>query len=225
MKTKSQDAALEPLDEKRLVAACTKLASADEDLRFIFQTYGAPPLWKRNADFATLVHIILEQQVSLASALAAFNKLKEKTGDVTPENVLRLSDAELKAAYFSRQKTAYAKDLAGAILDGKLDLQSLETLSDDAVKVELKKIKGIGEWTAGIYLLMALGRADVMPRGDLALHVAWRKLKNSERNPTAEEFLAVAERWKPLRAVAARLLWHFYLNQKAETRPQGSVRY
>ncbi len=156
----------------------------------------------------------MEQQVSLASALSAFNKLKERIGDITPENILRLSDAQLKAAYFSRQKTAYVRDLAGAILDGRLDLQSLENLPDEAVKEELKKIKGIGDWTAGIYLLMALGRADVMPRGDLALHVAWRCLKKLERNPTADEFLAVAERWKPLRAVAARLLWHFYLSAK-----------
>lgn len=214
MKTKSGAGALEPLDDKRLALACKKLARADADLKFIFETYGAPPLWRRDATFATLVHIILEQQVSLASALSAFNKLKEKIGDITPENVLRLSDAELKAAYFSRQKTAYVRDLAGAILDGGLTLKSLETLPDDDVKNELKRIKGIGDWTVGIYLLMALLRPDVMPRGDLALHVAWRRLKNLERNPTADEFLLAAERWKPLRAVAARLLWHFYLSAK-----------
>ena len=183
-------------------------------MRFIYRSFGAPPLWKRAATFATLVHIILEQQVSVASALSAFNKLKEKIDDVTPENVLRLSDEQLKAAYFSRQKTAYARDLANAILSGRLDLPSLEDLPDERVKEELKKIKGIGEWTAGIYLLMALGRADVMPTGDLALHVAWRRLKKSERSPTAEEFLQIAERWMPLRAVAARLLWHFYLSAK-----------
>lgn len=215
MKTKLSAAAIfEPLDEKRLVIACEQLARIDSDLAFIFQIYGAPPLWKREANFSTLVHIILEQQVSVASALSAFNKLKEKVGEVTPENVLKLSDAELKAAYFSRQKTAYARDLANAILEGRLNLQMLETLPDEAVKEELKKIKGIGEWTAGIYLLMALARADVMPRGDLALHVAWRRLKNLERNPAADEFLLIAERWQPLRAVAARLLWHFYLSAK-----------
>lgn len=202
------------LDEKTLVAACECLSNKDADLAFIFQTYGAPPLWKREASFATLVHIILEQQVSLASALAAFNKLQEKIGDVTPENVLRLSDEDLKAAYFSRQKISYARDLATAILENRLNLHSLEMLPDAEVKIELKKIKGIGDWTADIYLLMALLRADVMPRGDLALHVAWRNLKKLPEKPNSEEFLIIAERWKPFRAVAARLLWHFYLSAK-----------
>jgi DNA-3-methyladenine glycosylase II len=220
MKTKLPGAPFAALDEKRLSLACKKLARADSDLASIFQTYGTPPLWKREATFATLVHIILEQQVSVASALSAFNKLKEKIVDVTPENVLRLRDEEFRAAYFSRQKTIYVKDLASAVRDGRLNLQSLENLPDDAVKDELKKIKGIGDWTADIYLLMALGRPDLMPRGDLALHVAWRKLKNLEGNPTADEFLKIAERWTPLRAVAARLLWHFYLSEKTSSRAQ-----
>lgn len=205
---------IKKLDEKNLVAACETLAKSDADMAFIFRTYGAPPLWKRDASFATLVHIILEQQVSLGSALAAFNKLREKIGEVTPENVLRLSDEELKAAYFSRQKTGYARGLAAAVLEGRLNLQKLEDLPDAAVRDELKKIKGIGDWTAGIYLLMALMRPDVMPRGDLALHVAWRNLNKLLEKPNSDEFLVIAERWQPLRAVAARLLWHFYLSAK-----------
>lgn len=202
------------LNEKNLVTACRKLSAQDADLAFIFQTYGTPPLWAREATFATLVHIILEQQVSLASALSAFNKLKEKVGAVTPEAVLSLTDAEMRAAYFSRQKTIYVRELAKAIAGGNLDLESLENLSDDAVKIELKKIKGIGDWTSDIYLLMAMLRLDVMPKGDLALHVAWQKLKNLERRPASAEFLQIAERWKPLRSVAARLLWHFYLSAR-----------
>ena len=205
---------IEKLDEQNLILACEKLAKTDSDLAFIFNTYGTPPLWAREANFATLIHIILEQQVSLASALSAFNKLKEKIGAVTPEGVLSLSDAEMKAAYFSRQKTIYARELAKAVLSGDLNLKSLENLPDEKVKHELIKIKGIGDWTADIYLLMALLRADVMPKGDLALHVAWQKLKKSERRPASEEFLKSAKKWKPLRAVAARLLWHFYLSEK-----------
>jgi DNA-3-methyladenine glycosylase II len=205
---------IKTLDETKLVAACRKLAAADSDLAFIFRTYGAPPLWKREANFATLVHIILEQQVSLASALSAFNKLKEKLGDVTPEGVLRLSDEEMKAAYFSRQKTVYARELATAMRDGKLNLDALENLPDAEVKDELKKIKGIGDWTADIYLLMALLRPNVMPKGDLALHVAWKKLKHLEHAPNSDEFQQIAEKWQPFRAVAARLLWHFYLSER-----------
>ena len=205
---------IKKLSEQNLTEICRKLAKSDSDLAFIFKTYGTPPLWKREASFATLVHIILEQQVSLASALSAFNKLKEKLGAITPEGVLSLTDEELKAAYFSRQKTVYARELSKAVLDGKLNLKRLENLSDAEVKHELKKIKGIGDWTADIYLLMALLRADVMPKGDLALHVAWKKLKNLEHAPNSNEFQIIAERWKPFRAVAARLLWHFYLSNR-----------
>ena len=207
---------IQTLNEKTLASFCKKLAQTDSDLKFIFQTYGIPPLWKREADFATLVHIILEQQVSLASALSAFNKLQAKLGDITPESISSLSDEDLKACYFSRQKTVYVKELSKAILNGKLDLKNLENLPDSEAKDELKKIKGIGDWTADIYLLMALLRADVMPKGDLALHVAYQKLKKLEQRPNSDEFQIIAQKWKPLRAVAARLLWHYYLSEKSK---------
>ena len=205
---------IKTLDRQSLAEACEKLAENDSDLALIFETYGTPPLWARKASFATLIHIILEQQVSLASADAAFNKLKDKLGEITPENVLRLSDEELKACYFSRQKTVYARALAQAVLDGSLNLKALENLPDSEAKAELKKIKGVGEWTSDIYLLMALLRADVMPKGDLALHVAYKKLKKLESAPHSDEFQRIAEQWKPYRAAAARLLWHFYLSEK-----------
>lgn len=205
---------IKTLDEKNLTKVCQKLTEKDEDLRFIFETYGTPPLWAREASFATLIQIILEQQVSLASALSAFNKLNKKLGEITPEKVLKLSDEELKSCYFSRQKTVYARELSKAVLDRSLDLENLRNLSDAEAKQELKKIKGIGDWTSDIYLLMALLRADVMPKGDLALHVAYKKLKELKNAPHADEFQQIAEKWKPFRAVAARLLWHFYLSKK-----------
>ena len=205
---------IKKLDESELTKICKKLSKTDDDLKHIFETYGTPPLWKRDAEFATLVHIILEQQVSLASALSAFNKLKEKLGEITPENVLKLTDEELKECYFSRQKTVYVRELAKAISSGDLDLKKLEKLSDSDAKNELKKIKGIGDWTSDIYLLMAMLRTDVMPKGDLALHIAYKKLMKSEHAPNSDEFQIIAEKWKPFRAVAARLLWHFYLSEK-----------
>jgi len=205
---------IETLDEENLTAACAELAEQDKDLAFIFETYGTPPLWRREASFATLIHIILEQQVSLASARAAFERLRGFLGEITAENVLRLSDEELRACYFSRQKTVYARELARAVSDGVLNLPALESLPDELVKMHLKKIKGIGDWTADIYLLMALRRRDIMPKGDLALHVAYKKLKNLKDAPHSEEFQRLAERWKPNRAAAARLLWHFYLSEK-----------
>lgn len=202
------------LDEEKLLAACGSLAEHDEDLASIFQRFGKPPLWAREANFATLVHIILEQQVSISSAKSAFDKLVKYVKILTPESFIKLNDAELKAVGFSRQKTGYARGLAEAILNEKIDLKNLEILPDAAVKIELKNLKGIGDWTSDIYLLMALRRPDVMPKGDLALHVAWQKLKNLQSRPTSEEFLLIAEKWKPFRATAARLLWHFYLSRR-----------
>ncbi len=202
------------LNEEKLVNACQKLSEMDDDLAFIFRRFGKPPLWAREPGFATLVHIILEQQVSVASAKSAFDKLVKYIQILTPESFLKLNDAELKAVGFSRQKTGYARGLAEAVLQKKIDLKSLKNLPDAEVKIELKKLKGIGDWSSDIYLLMALLRSDVMPKGDLALHVAWQKLKKLELRPTSDEFLLIAEKWKPFRAVAARLLWHFYLSGK-----------
>lgn len=205
---------IKTLSEVNLPEICLELSKMDSDLAHVFETYGTPPLWAREANFATLIHIILEQQVSLASALSAFNKLKEKLEEVTPENVLKLSDEELRECYFSRQKTLYTKELASAIIEGNLDLEKLKELSDEDVKTHLKKIKGIGDWTSDIYLLMALLRSDVMPKGDLALHAAYQKITQSETRPNSDEFQIIAQKWKPYRAVAARLLWHYYLSAK-----------
>lgn len=201
------------LDETKLAAACEDLAKRDARLRFIFQKYGAPPLWARAEGFATLVQIILEQQVSLASAKAAFDKLQTITIEITPEAVLSLTDAQMKAAYFSRQKIVYARELARAVLEKRLRPQEFKDLRDEAIRSELTKVKGVGNWTADIYLLMAMLRPDVMPKGDLALHAAWQRLENLPRRPTAEEFVQTAQKWKPYRSAAARLLWHFYLNR------------
>lgn len=204
---------IESLNKETLKLSCEWLAKRDADLRFIFKTYGVPPLWQRRTGFPTLVHIILEQQVSLASARAAFTKLKA-TIKVTPKNFLALDDIQLKAIGFSRQKTLYCRLLAEAILDKQLDLNSLQNMTDEDVRMTLKKLKGIGDWTVDIYLLMALLRADIFPQGDLALVVAMQTLKQLPTRPTNEEMKVIAERWKPHRAIAARLLWHYYLSER-----------
>ncbi len=202
------------LDEKTLEVISRKLAKSDEDLARVFHAYGAPPLWARDPGFATLVYIILEQQVSLASAKAAFDKLYSAIAPITPESFLELNGFELKKIGFSRQKSLYARLLAEAILDGQIDLEALSLLPDDEVRENLKRLKGIGDWTADIYLLMALRRPDIWPQGDLALLVAMQKLKNLPARPTREEFEKLGEKWKPYRAVAARFLWHFYLSER-----------
>lgn len=201
-----------PLNAKRLSAACAHL-SCDPCLASIHALYGTPPLWDRPPGFATLLQIILEQQVSLASAKACFDKLTYHLEDVSPENVLALSDTDLRSIGFSRQKTSYARHLAEAILEQRIDLDKLHDMPDADVRGELTRLKGIGQWTSDIYLLMALLRPDVMPKGDIALHAAWHRISGEPR-PGADEFLAVAERWRPHRSTAARLLWHFYLSER-----------
>jgi len=202
----------QPLNETTLLQAVQVLAARDGHLAGIVARFGPPPLWAREPGFATLVHIILEQQVSLASARAAYQKLVEATGSVTPARLLELSDAELKSVGFSRQKTAYARSLAAALLDARLDLSQLSDLDDHQVRAQLMSIKGIGPWTADIYLLMALGRPDIWPSGDLALAVAVQRVKGLETRPSSAELLEISLEWQPWRAVAARMLWHFYLS-------------
>ena len=202
-----------PLTTRKLKQACVELAKDHAELAFVYNTYGTPPLWDRPTGFSTLLQIILEQQVSLASAKACYDKLCFRLGDVTPENLLTLEDIELKTAGFSRQKTSYARHLSEALIEKLINLDSLTHLSDADVKTELIKLKGIGEWSSDIYLLMAMLRPDVMPKGDVALHTAWHKLSGEPR-PTSDEFVQMAVKWSPYRSVAARLLWHFYLSER-----------
>ena len=201
------------IDETNLPKIARKLARQDEHLKIVLDKHGPPPLWAREPGFATLLQIILEQQVSLASAKACYNKLEKRVGKITPSNVLKSTDQHLKSDGFSRQKTAYARHLAEALVNKHIDLDVLHTLRDDDVRTELTKLKGIGQWTSDIYLLMVLGRPDVMPKGDIALHAAWHEL-SGEPKPHADEFLEIAERWRPYRSVAARMLWHFYLSER-----------
>ncbi len=184
----------------------------DSDLAAIIQEHGYPPMWTRPNTFETLVHIILEQQVSLASALAALKKLQEKTMRLTPENILKLSDEELKACYVSRQKTIYLRGLALALVEKKLDLVVLETLPDDEVRAQLTALKGIGNWTTDIYLMFVLQRADIFPIGDLAAVNALKRVKKLRKETPRENLIEIAAFWKPYRTVATMILWHHYLS-------------
>lgn len=205
---------IKTVSERNIVRACRELAADDEHLARVHDMYGTPPLWERSTGFSTLLNIILEQQVSLASAKACYDKLVAMLGDVNPDNLLTLDDAEMKTIGFSRQKTAYARHLSEAVLEKRIDLDNLRHLSDADVKTELIKLKGVGEWTSDIYLLMAMLRPDVMPKGDIALHSAWHRLSGEPR-PTSDEFVQMAVKWSPYRSVAARLLWHYYLSEGA----------
>ncbi len=200
-----------PLNRRLLTRGASVLAGRDRRLRQILVERGNPPLWAREPGFPTLVRVILEQQVSLGSARAAFLKLTAACRPLTPRSFLALDDNVLKRIGFSRQKAAYCRGLASAIQNGDLDLDGLAGADDESARQALLAIRGIGPWTADIYLLMVLLRPDVWPSGDMALAVACQERFKLKERPTPEELERMAEAWRPWRAVAARLLWHDYL--------------
>jgi DNA-3-methyladenine glycosylase II len=193
---------------------CDAVAAKDGDLKNIITTLGYPPLWVRPNTFATLVLIILEQQVSLAAAYAAFKKLQERLPHISPEAVLQLTDAELRACYFTRQKTGYVRGLARALLNNVITLEDLQHQPDAVVREQLKGLKGIGDWTVDIYLIHALRRTDVFPLGDLALVNAMKNVKGLPATTSKETLLQLAEPWRPYRTFATLLLWHYYIQTK-----------
>ena len=204
----------QPLTREGLLAAVDELAARDADLAGIVARHGPPPLWDREPGFPTLLHIVLEQQVSLASAQAAFDRLRTAADPLTPASFLELTDAELLAIGFSRQKARYGRALAEAIVTGALDLDDLAGLYDESVHQRLQAMPGIGPWTSTIYLLMVLGRPDVWPAGDIALAAAVGEVKGLGRRPNAVEMIEIGATWRPWRSVAARLFWHDYLARR-----------
>ncbi|HUC79421.1 MAG TPA: hypothetical protein VMR70_00840 [Flavisolibacter sp.] len=193
-------------------ALCNELAAKDKHMEQILSTYGYPPFWTRPNTFETLVLTILEQQVSLASAYAAYKKLKDRLPKITPKALLQLTDEELRSCYFTRQKTVYVRELAIALLTKRINLKSFEAKENEAVRQELIALKGIGNWTIDIYLLHALQRTDVFPIGDLALVNAIRMIM--EEALTKEEIIELSHKWKPYRSIATMMFWHYYIRKK-----------
>jgi DNA-3-methyladenine glycosylase II len=202
------------VDESTLPGAVSRLTAAHEYFAAIVARHGSPPVWRRAPGFATLILFILEQQVSLESARAAFDRLQAAIGDVTPDRFVTLGADQLRAIGFSRQKAGYGMALAEGLLQGSIALPH-PAMADDEARATLLAMKGVGPWTADCYLLFVLGRADAWPRGDRALHVAMSRALDLDAVPTSDEADGIAAAWRPLRAVAARLLWHDYLSAKA----------
>ena len=194
--------------------ALQELTRRDLDLRGVVARWGLPPFWTHPVGFPGLVLAILAQQVSVESASAAFEKLRMRLGSVTPEALLLLDDTRLKAVGFSRQKAGYVRGLAEAVVDGVLDLGTIEQMADGEARAALIAIRGIGPWTADTYLLFSLRRPDVWPSGDLALAKAIQELRGMVDVPSYPDIDAIAEAWRPWRAVAARILWHGYLSER-----------
>ena len=211
------------LNENVFAQGVRLLVNRDAHLAEVLEKYGPPPLWVRDPGFPTLVYIILEQQVSLASAKAAFDRLNAAVRPLTPGRFMKLTDAELLRIGFSRQKTLYTRLLAESLSRRYFDLRELHNLEDDAARKMLVAFKGIGNWTADIYLLSALRRPDIWPTGDLALATAVQEVKRLRRRPSPEKLEKMSAPWKPWRAVAARLFWHHYLSKRGQRTSEISL--
>lgn len=206
---------MERFSKVNLKPLCQQLARKDPALQRILDTYGYPPLWVRENSFATLVLIILEQQVSLASALAAYQRLQQKLPLITPLHFLQLTEEELRQCSFTRQKRAYATGLAQALAEDRISLQAFEFEADDTIRATLKKLKGIGDWTVDIYLIHALRRLDVFPTGDLALVKAIKEVKDLSPTVSKEELENYSQPWRPYRTIATLMLWHYYIQKRS----------
>jgi DNA-3-methyladenine glycosylase II len=204
------------LDDKAFATAVKELARRDKDLAGVVTIYGQPPLWVREPGFSSLIYIILEQQVSLASARALYQRLQEAVKPFTPARFLKLTEAEMRRLGFSRQKAHYTRLLAEAIHGKQFALHKLHELEDKIAREQLTALKGIGNWTADIYLLSALRRPDIWPTGDLALATAVQEVKRLRKRPSPEKLETMSGPWRPWRAVAARLFWHAYLSKRGQ---------
>jgi len=201
------------LTRASLAEAVDLLCKRDADLAEVVARHGPPSFWSRPPGFATLIYVILEQQVSLASARATYLRLQELLPDFTPEAFITLSDEVLRGAGVSRQKARYSRLVAAAVLDGTLPLGRLGRMRDDDVRSALTAITGIGNWTADVYMMAALRRPDLWPIGDLALVKAVMELKGHAERPAADHLEALGERYRPVRSVAALIYWRHYLQR------------
>lgn len=211
----------EPLTRSNLASAAEFLAKRDRDLAAILAAYGPPPMWARPAGFNTLIRIILEQQVSLVSAASMYQRLRANVTPFRPSRFVELGSPHFRSLGLTRQKTAYCIDLAECLVSRRLKLSALANLNDEEVKATLMQVKGIGSWSAEVYLLMTLLRPDVWPSNDLALATAVTKLKKLQTRPTYDELQTMAESWRPFRSVAARMLWQYYLAERKKRRNGG----
>ena len=187
------------------------LLKSDNVFTKIYALYGPPPDWQRPEGFISLARIILEQQVSLQSANAHFNKLNSYLPEFTPAEILKLSDMEMLSCQVSKQKSTYLRELSSAIISRKIDLENLRQLPETEIRIQLKSIKGIGDWTADIYLMFCLQSKDIFPAGDIAIVNTVKELTSAV---SPEEIIARAALWKPYRSLASYFLWHYYLRKR-----------
>lgn len=187
------------------------LSSKDATLKRIVETFGHPVVQLREQGFAAMAHIILEQQVSIASARATYKKLEERLGGITAQKVLAFPDEEFRNCGVSRQKTAYLKDMAQREVAGTLDFASFANKSAEEITSELLAIKGVGHWTVEVYLMFCLQHPDIIPLGDIAIRNTIKELYDTHE---VEKMSELAQNWKPYRTLASYILWHHYLAKR-----------
>lgn len=189
------------------------LSQKDEVLKTIIADFGLPIIQKREEGFASMCHIILEQQVSIASAKAAYEKLVNLVGKVDPFTIYNATDEAVRTCGISRQKTLYIKDLAQRVISKELDFSSLPMKSEQQIRNELIQIKGVGNWSIDVYLMFCMQSQDIIPLGDIAIKNTLVELYNCQSD---EEMLAISSNWKPFRTVASFIIWHYYLKKRGK---------
>jgi DNA-3-methyladenine glycosylase II len=204
---------VESLTRVALAYAAAELAARDPHLGSIYKVHGVPPMWGRRPGFETLLRIVLEQQVSLVSARAMFARLNSNIHPFTAEGFIAAGERRLRSLGVTRQKSHYCLQVAHAFTNG--DLSRIARMTDEEAHATLLRIKGVGPWTANIYLLMALKRPDIWPDGDVALATAVGKLRQMKTRPSFTGLAKLAESWRPYRSVAARMLWQYYLAERS----------
>ena len=215
---------IQPLDESRLKEALDQLAALDADIAAALPVVGLPAPRIRDPGFATLLRIVVAQQISTKAAAAIWGRLELAAGpSLSADSLLALTDAQFRTVGFSARKVEYARDLARAVADGRLDLDRLATCEEAELVAEIAALRGFGRWSAEIYGLFALGRVDIFPADDLALQVAAMRLKRLPARPNARALRLLAEAWRPVRGAAAVFLWHYYgaatLDEAAAPKP------
>jgi DNA-3-methyladenine glycosylase II len=193
--------------------AITHLISKDETLKYILHNFGNPVFQQREEGFASMCHIILEQQVSIASAKACYDKLENYFGPLQPQAILESTDQELRNCGLSRQKIIYLKDLASKVISNEIDFASFSSKSEEQIRAELITIKGVGNWSIEVYLMFCLQSPDIVPLGDIAIKNTLKELYNCQ---TQEEMEAISNNWKPFRTFASYTIWHYYLKKRGK---------
>lgn len=187
------------------------LSSKDSILKSIIDTYGNPIIQKRNEGFASMCHIILEQQVSIASAKACYTKIENQFQQITPKIIITATDEELKKCGISRQKIIYLKDLASKVISNEINFESFSSKKEEQIRKELIIIKGVGNWSIEVYLMFCLQMPNIIPLGDIAIKNTLKELYNCQ---THEEMEILSNNWKPYRTIASFVLWHYYLKKR-----------